>query len=407
MALIKCPECGKEISDKARKCISCGYPLRQDIIAEDNITIKQENQSRKSNLKFIIPGIIIVFILIIFIANRKSQEEIDQENSVNIIGAWNYTHEISSTEIEKQLSINIKIFLTSKGTTSFKKNNTFITIEESNVSIHRDERIKTVRLSLEEKGTWRIKDGYLTVTNSSSSAVPIEAASQSIIDNEPELFSDLIGTNRVNETTKYRVIDISNGSMIIEYNPKEIDFKKKLTYARSNRIIAEKRFGTLRLKSPNGNWYNYEGYIKNNQPEGNGKATYDNGDSYNGRFVNGQSHGKGTYTWKNGSYYSGNWKNGKYHGYGKLSLKNGEYYSGNWTNSNRSGYGEQIHSTGDKYVGYYKNNLRNGTGTYTWKNGNYYSGNWKNDKRNGFGTEYNKFGKVLYSGRWINGKYSY
>ena len=27
MALIKCPECGKEISDKAKCCIHCGYPL--------------------------------------------------------------------------------------------------------------------------------------------------------------------------------------------------------------------------------------------------------------------------------------------------------------------------------------------------------------------------------------------
>lgn len=27
MALIKCPECGKEISDKAHACIHCGYPL--------------------------------------------------------------------------------------------------------------------------------------------------------------------------------------------------------------------------------------------------------------------------------------------------------------------------------------------------------------------------------------------
>ena len=29
MALIKCPECGKEISDKASQCIHCGYPLSQ------------------------------------------------------------------------------------------------------------------------------------------------------------------------------------------------------------------------------------------------------------------------------------------------------------------------------------------------------------------------------------------
>lgn len=27
MALIKCPECGKEISNKSKQCIHCGYPL--------------------------------------------------------------------------------------------------------------------------------------------------------------------------------------------------------------------------------------------------------------------------------------------------------------------------------------------------------------------------------------------
>ena len=29
MALIKCPECGKEVSDKASACIHCGYPLAE------------------------------------------------------------------------------------------------------------------------------------------------------------------------------------------------------------------------------------------------------------------------------------------------------------------------------------------------------------------------------------------
>ena len=42
MALIKCPECGKEISDKAKMCIGCGFPLdeymkddkKDDIVVE-------------------------------------------------------------------------------------------------------------------------------------------------------------------------------------------------------------------------------------------------------------------------------------------------------------------------------------------------------------------------------------
>lgn len=32
MALIKCPECGKEISDKSDKCVNCGYPLKTEDI---------------------------------------------------------------------------------------------------------------------------------------------------------------------------------------------------------------------------------------------------------------------------------------------------------------------------------------------------------------------------------------
>ena len=29
MAIINCPECGKEISDKSETCIYCGYPLKE------------------------------------------------------------------------------------------------------------------------------------------------------------------------------------------------------------------------------------------------------------------------------------------------------------------------------------------------------------------------------------------
>lgn len=31
MALIKCPECGTEISDKSDRCIHCGYPLPKEL----------------------------------------------------------------------------------------------------------------------------------------------------------------------------------------------------------------------------------------------------------------------------------------------------------------------------------------------------------------------------------------
>lgn len=37
MALIKCPECGKEISDKSDKCIHCGFPVYMKV----NMAIKK------------------------------------------------------------------------------------------------------------------------------------------------------------------------------------------------------------------------------------------------------------------------------------------------------------------------------------------------------------------------------
>ena len=35
MALIKCPECGKEISDKAKTCVQCGFPISEQLDIND------------------------------------------------------------------------------------------------------------------------------------------------------------------------------------------------------------------------------------------------------------------------------------------------------------------------------------------------------------------------------------
>lgn len=43
MALIKCPECGKEISDKAPACPNCGIPLRLEDRGTYDVIITREN----------------------------------------------------------------------------------------------------------------------------------------------------------------------------------------------------------------------------------------------------------------------------------------------------------------------------------------------------------------------------
>lgn len=48
MALIKCPECNKEISDKSQQCIHCGYPISESITSnKTNETICTVNGEKK------------------------------------------------------------------------------------------------------------------------------------------------------------------------------------------------------------------------------------------------------------------------------------------------------------------------------------------------------------------------
>lgn len=56
MALIKCPECGKEISDKSLACIHCGYPLEN--IADNKpklykITLKMPGANKADTMKVV------------------------------------------------------------------------------------------------------------------------------------------------------------------------------------------------------------------------------------------------------------------------------------------------------------------------------------------------------------------
>ncbi len=59
MALIKCKECGKEISDKAKKCIHCGIALKDD----GNKVTNNDNKKKNKAVKIIV-GIILLVVAI-------------------------------------------------------------------------------------------------------------------------------------------------------------------------------------------------------------------------------------------------------------------------------------------------------------------------------------------------------
>jgi len=56
-----------------------------------------------------------------------------------------------------------------------------------------------------------------------------------------------------------------------------------------------------------------------------------------------------------------------------------------------------------RYEGDFIDNEFEGNGVYYLDNGNYYEGQFKKGKFNGYGKEYDKDGKILREGKYING----
>lgn len=47
MALIKCPECNKEISDKSDICIGCGFPIKEHFQKMEEDKLEEEKEKKK------------------------------------------------------------------------------------------------------------------------------------------------------------------------------------------------------------------------------------------------------------------------------------------------------------------------------------------------------------------------
>lgn len=67
MALINCPECEKEISDKVKACPHCGYPLEENLDETQKVqitSVKLEKMSPKKKKTIVISTIIIITLII-------------------------------------------------------------------------------------------------------------------------------------------------------------------------------------------------------------------------------------------------------------------------------------------------------------------------------------------------------
>lgn len=66
MAIIKCPECGKDISEKATHCIHCGYPIKPRSAQPVQIVHQEGCFLKTLNAGCLV--VVVIVVLIIFSA---------------------------------------------------------------------------------------------------------------------------------------------------------------------------------------------------------------------------------------------------------------------------------------------------------------------------------------------------
>lgn len=97
MALIKCPECGKDISDKASTCPNCGHPIspQQTTVNVTQVQPEKKEKKKGSCLTKII-GFVVVIIIIGVIASSGSKD--DNKTKTSDAGSSTATTEKSTSE---------------------------------------------------------------------------------------------------------------------------------------------------------------------------------------------------------------------------------------------------------------------------------------------------------------------
>lgn len=107
MALINCPECGKEISDSSKVCINCGYKIKK-------------KKNKKPNIGVILFGIldvVLVIIAIVVVMNAINKDKVGGETFTKI------TTTASSTDSQKQVGFEED----KQKITTFNKNSKIVT----------------------------------------------------------------------------------------------------------------------------------------------------------------------------------------------------------------------------------------------------------------------------------------
>lgn len=105
MSLIKCPECGKEISDKASSCPNCGMPLDFSLAKQEVKENKSISTVKKLNKKMILTVLAICLICVTVVIGITLKSNRFYELSAETIGTM-----VSEKDIKKYLNNDAYVY---------------------------------------------------------------------------------------------------------------------------------------------------------------------------------------------------------------------------------------------------------------------------------------------------------
>lgn len=118
--LIRCPECQKEISDKAFSCPNCGYPIqqndfssednRENVLPNDGVFFRNQKEKKKNPITTVLGwtlGIIIFSMLLSDCSNTDEtnyyvEEQIETNNLVDENESYEFESEVETEQPETE-----------------------------------------------------------------------------------------------------------------------------------------------------------------------------------------------------------------------------------------------------------------------------------------------------------------
>lgn len=113
MALIKCPECKKEISDKVKTCPHCGFPLIEETIKDITaVSLKTKNSLKTKRILVSLFIIVLMGISVfLFLSFQKVQKlKIEKNEYIDNLEALSYSTLIAASEAESLCNLTGQVW---------------------------------------------------------------------------------------------------------------------------------------------------------------------------------------------------------------------------------------------------------------------------------------------------------